>query len=55
MVTRDRVLSPERYVPIFEPSFPGAPVFRLENAGHFLQEDEPAAVAALIDQFVGLT
>lgn len=48
---RDRVLLPHHFIPIFEDAFPGAPVFRLDDAGHFLQEDAPETVALLIDAF----
>jgi pimeloyl-ACP methyl ester carboxylesterase len=52
---QDRVLLPDYFIKIFERQFPEAPVYRLENAGHFLQEDEPEAIAHLIDMFVRFT
>jgi haloalkane dehalogenase len=52
---QDRVLLPQYLIRIFELQFPHAPVYRLSNAGHFLQEDEPAAIANLIDLFARLT
>jgi haloalkane dehalogenase len=42
-------------IPIFEGTFPRAPVVRLESAAHFCQEDEPELLIALISQFVALT
>jgi len=49
---RDQVLLPRYFIPIFEAAFPHGKVYRLENAGHFLYEDEPAAIALLIQQFI---
>jgi haloalkane dehalogenase len=49
---RDRVLLAKHMTPLFEAAFPGAPVHRLENAGHFAQEDAPETIAVLIDEFV---
>lgn len=48
---KDRGLLPDYFVPIFEAAFPQAPVWHLDGAGHYLQEDEPATVAMLIDHF----
>jgi len=52
---RDQVLLPQYFIPIFEAAFPHGKVYRLENAGHFLYEDEPTAIALLIQQFIDLT
>lgn len=49
---RDHVLLARHMIPLFEAAFPGAPVHRLENAGHFAQEDAPETIALLIDEFV---
>ena len=49
---KDRALLPDYLIPIFQASFPSAPVFKLANAGHFLQEDAPETVALLIKQFM---
>ncbi|MEM8995615.1 MAG: haloalkane dehalogenase, partial [Acidobacteriota bacterium] len=49
---RDKVAVAEACIPCFEEAFPQAPVYELETAGHFLTEDEPAAVAALLRAFV---
>jgi haloalkane dehalogenase len=48
---QDRALLPEYIIPIFEEAFPQAPVYRFEQAGHFLQEDIPAEIVELIEQF----
>jgi cis-3-alkyl-4-acyloxetan-2-one decarboxylase len=50
---RDKVLLAKYFIPMFEAAFPDAPIHRLENASHFLQEDEPQKIAALIQDFVG--
>ena len=36
----------------FKSLWPNGPVIRREGVGHFLQEDAPETVAALIEQFV---
>jgi haloalkane dehalogenase len=48
---RDRVLLPQHVIAGFEEAYPGAPIHRLERAGHFLQEDEPLDIARLIAAF----
>jgi pimeloyl-ACP methyl ester carboxylesterase len=55
MGMQDQVLLPKYFIPLFEEAFPKGGVYRLENAGHFLYEDEPEVIALLIDQFVRLT
>jgi cis-3-alkyl-4-acyloxetan-2-one decarboxylase len=55
MGMQDRVLLPQYFIPLFEAAFPQGAIYRLENAGHFLYEDEPEAIALLIDRFVRLT
>jgi haloalkane dehalogenase len=52
---RDRTLPAEHIIPIFAEAFPGAPVHRIERAGHYVFEDAPETVAPLIEQFVALT
>ena len=52
---KDKGLPPELYMAIFRESFPEGQVYELPRAGHFLQEDEPQAVASLIDQFIRTT
>ena len=52
---QDRALLAEAFIPLFEESFPGQPVIRLENAGHFCQEDAPELLVSLIETFIALT
>lgn len=52
---QDRAVIPDIFIPFFEKTFLGAPVVRLENAGHFLQEDAPETLVALIEAFIQLT
>jgi haloalkane dehalogenase len=49
---QDRVLLPDYVIPAFEITFPGAPIHRLAQAGHFSPEDDPETITALIDGFV---
>ncbi len=49
---RDKGLPPEIYMAIFKEAFPDSEMYELPNAGHFLQEDEPQAIASLITQFI---
>ncbi len=51
----DRALPLEFSVDCFKDLWPDGPVVTLPGVGHFLQEDAPEAVAALITQFVQLT
>jgi haloalkane dehalogenase len=55
MGMKDRVLLPEYFIPLFKATFPNRAVYKLENAGHFCYEDEPEAIAVLIEQFINLT
>ncbi len=48
----DRALPIEFSVGCFKDLWPGGPVVTLPGVGHFLQEDAPEAVTALIEQFV---
>lgn len=52
---RDQVLIPKYFIALFEATFPRGTVYQLENAGHFLYEDEPETIALLIDQFIRLS
>jgi haloalkane dehalogenase len=52
---RDRAILPETVLTHFRTGFPAGAVVELENAGHFCQEDEPAILVALIEQFLQLT
>ena len=49
---RDKVLLAKYFIPIFEAAFPGKPIHRLENASHFLTEDEPVEIVRLIKEFI---
>jgi cis-3-alkyl-4-acyloxetan-2-one decarboxylase len=52
---RDRAILPEIALAHFRAAFPGGAVVELEDAGHFCQEDQPATLVALIEQFIQLT
>jgi pimeloyl-ACP methyl ester carboxylesterase len=39
----------------FRAVWPGRPIIKLPNAGHFSQEDEPDTIIALIQQFIQST
>jgi haloalkane dehalogenase len=52
---KDKVLLPKFFIPMFEAAFPGAPIYRLEKASHFLLEDEPERIADIIDIFIRKT
>ena len=51
----DRAIPTEMAVGGFRSMFPDAPVVTLPGVGHFLQEDAPEAVSALIAQFIQMT
>ncbi len=48
----ERTTPPEVRILGFKSLWPNGPVVVLPGVGHFLQEDAPEAVAALIDQFI---
>jgi pimeloyl-ACP methyl ester carboxylesterase len=52
---RDRTIPPHIALTHFRAGFPKGAVVELENAGHFCQEDEPATLIVLIEQFIQLT
>ena len=52
---QDRALPFAFSVGSFKDLWPDGPVVTLPGVGHFVQEDAPEAVAALISQFVQLT
>ena len=52
---KDLALPPEYFISVFRDAFPKRTVVKLENAGHFCQEDQPDTLVALIDQFIQLT
>jgi pimeloyl-ACP methyl ester carboxylesterase len=49
---KDRTIAPDRQLADFRAVWPGRPIIKLPNAGHFSQEDEPDTVIALIQQFI---
>jgi haloalkane dehalogenase len=51
----DRAIPLEMAVAMFRSTWPNGPVVTLPGVGHFLQEDAPEAVIALIEQFVQMT
>ena len=51
----DRAIPTDFAVGSFKSMYPEAPVVTLPGVGHFLQEDAPEAVTALIEQFIQMT
>lgn len=51
----DRAVPTEMSVGAFRATWPGGPVVTLPGVGHFLQEDAPEVVTALIEQFIQMT
>ena len=51
----DRALPTEQVVAGFKSLWPNGPVVTLPGVGHFLQEDAPETVTALIEQFIQMT
>lgn len=51
----DRAIPTATVVGGFQSLWPNGPVVTLPGVGHFLQEDAPEAVTALIEQFVQMT
>jgi len=52
---RDHAIPPALAIADFEALWPGRPVVRLTGVGHFCQEDAPATLVALIEQFIQST
>lgn len=52
---QDHAIDPEGAIAGFKAIYPNAPVVRLENAGHFCQEDAPEIIVPLIQQFLQMT
>ena len=48
----DRAIPFESAVAAFKEFWPGAPVVTLPGVGHFLQEDAPEAVTAMVELFI---
>ena len=51
----DRAIPTDWAVAVFRSVWPDGPVVTLPGVGHFLQEDAPEAVVALIQQFIQMT
>jgi haloalkane dehalogenase len=51
----DRTLHAEHFLPLFTELFPGAPVHRLPDAGHYSFEDAPDEIAQLVTAFLQQT
>jgi len=51
----DRAIPTEFAVVCFKDMWPNGPVVTLPGVGHFLQEDAPETVTALIEQFIQMT
>ncbi len=51
----DRAIPAEMAVGAFRSTWPNGPVVTLPGVGHFIQEDAPETVVALIEQFVQMT
>ena len=51
----DRAIPTEFSVGAFRSTWPRGPLISLPGVGHFLQEDAPEAVCALISQFIQMT
>jgi haloalkane dehalogenase len=51
----DRTLRAEHFLPLFSAIFPAAPIRRLPGVGHYCLEDDPAAIAALLSEFLRQT
>ena len=49
---QDRAIEPDYAIRDFKALFPNAKVFKLPNAGHYSQEDEPEVLINLIKDFV---
>ena len=52
---RDTAMPPELVISDFKRLFPGGAVVKLDNDGHFCQEDAPETLVALIQQFIQMT
>ena len=49
---RDKAIPPAMAIADFEGVWPGRPIVRMPDAGHFCQEDVPDTLVALIEQFI---
>ena len=51
----DQAMPPAMVMDDFKRLFPNGPIIKLENAGHFCQEDAPETLVALIEMFIQMT
>ena len=51
----DKAMPPELVISDFKRLFPNGPVVKIDNAGHFCQEDAPETLVALIQMFIQMT
>ena len=52
---RDKAMPPAAVMDDFRRLFPRGPIVKIEEAGHFCQEDVPELLVALIQQFIQMT
>ncbi len=52
---RDQAVPPALMIADFTALWPGGPVVKLANAGHYCQEDAPETLVALVHQFMQMT
>jgi haloalkane dehalogenase len=52
---KDKAMPPELVMGDFRRLFPNGPIVKIENAGHFCQEDVPDTLVALIQMFIQMT
>lgn len=52
---RDTALLPRHVVTAFRAAFPGAPIIKVPDAGHFPPEDAPDVLLAVIELFLAMT
>jgi cis-3-alkyl-4-acyloxetan-2-one decarboxylase len=51
----DYAILSSRQIADFKAMWPGGPIIRLPNAGHFSQEDAPGTIVALLQHFIQTT
>ena len=51
----DRAMPPAMVMDDFKRLFPNGPIVKIENAGHFCQEDAPETLVALIEMFIQMS
>jgi haloalkane dehalogenase len=50
--SKHKVLLAKHFVSVFKEYYPGRTIYHLENASHFLLEDEPKEISRLILEFI---